>query len=52
MDRVVDLYRHLMTSVAVPAVLVRLDMSMDRGRRVYEEAMALRREEDGVGATG
>jgi hypothetical protein len=41
MERVVDLYRHLMTSMAVPAVLVRLDMAMDRGRRVHEEALAL-----------
>jgi AcrR family transcriptional regulator len=40
MERVVDLYRHLMTSIAVPAVLVRLDMAMDRGRRVHEEALA------------
>lgn len=43
-ERVVDLYRHLMTCIAVPAVLVRLDMSLDRGRRVHEEVLELRRE--------
>ncbi|MEV4863670.1 ScbR family autoregulator-binding transcription factor [Streptomyces ossamyceticus] len=41
-DRVMDLYRHLMTSIAVPAVLVRLDFSPDRGERVYEAALKLR----------
>ncbi|MGW0996896.1 ScbR family autoregulator-binding transcription factor [Streptomyces sp. NPDC002520] len=45
MERVVDLYRHLMTSIAVPAVLVRLDMAMDRGRRVHEEALGRGTEE-------
>ncbi|MFB6556128.1 ScbR family autoregulator-binding transcription factor [Streptomyces sp. NPDC056405] len=44
MDRVADIERHLMSSVAVPAVLVRLDMGADRGARVYERAMELRRQ--------
>ncbi len=52
MERVVDLYRHLMTSIAVPAVLVRLDMSLDRGRRVYEEAMEMSREPEEAPAVG
>ncbi|MDO0929276.1 ScbR family autoregulator-binding transcription factor [Streptomyces sp. TG1A-8] len=52
MERVVDLYRHLMTSIAVPAVLVRLDMSPDRGLRVYEEAMTLRRDAAQARAAG
>ncbi|WP_333776022.1 ScbR family autoregulator-binding transcription factor [Streptomyces sp. IBSBF 3136] len=51
-ERVVDLYRHLMTSIAVPAVLVRLDMSVDRGRRVYEEAMELRLDPEEAPAAG
>ncbi|MFS8200543.1 ScbR family autoregulator-binding transcription factor [Streptomyces sp. CWNU-52B] len=41
-ERVADLYRHLMPSVAVPGVLVRLDFSPERAARVYEEAMRLR----------
>ncbi|MET7288042.1 ScbR family autoregulator-binding transcription factor [Streptomyces sp. NPDC005573] len=52
MDRVADLYQHLMTSVAVPAVLVRLDISPDRGRRVYDEAVALSRESQEMPAAG
>ncbi|MYQ44026.1 TetR family transcriptional regulator [Streptomyces sp. SID4985] len=52
MERVVDLYRHLMTSIAVPAVLVRLDMGLDRGARVHAEALALRREAEEPGVTG
>ncbi|MEU6577647.1 ScbR family autoregulator-binding transcription factor [Streptomyces sp. NPDC046805] len=42
-ERVADIERHVMASIAVPAVLVRLDMAPDRGARVYEEAMRLRR---------
>lgn len=38
-ERVADLYRHLMPSVAVPAVLVRLDFSPERGLKVYEAAV-------------
>ncbi|MET7700474.1 MULTISPECIES: ScbR family autoregulator-binding transcription factor [unclassified Streptomyces] len=41
MDRLAQLEQHLMASVAVPAVLVRLDMNPDRGMRVYEAAMKL-----------
>lgn len=41
-ERVVDLYRHLMPSVATPSVLVRLDFSPDRGARIYASAMELR----------
>ncbi|MEU1403239.1 ScbR family autoregulator-binding transcription factor [Streptomyces sp. NPDC005728] len=52
MERVVDLYRHLMSSIAVPAVLVRLDMSPERGERVYAEAMELRREPEKAPAAG
>ncbi|WP_250402132.1 ScbR family autoregulator-binding transcription factor [Streptomyces cellostaticus] len=52
MERVVDLYRHLMAGIAVPAVLVRLDMSLDRGRRVHEEVMELRGEPQEAPAAG
>jgi len=41
MDRMSHLEQHLMASVAVPAVLVRLDMRPERGMRVYEAAMKL-----------
>ncbi|QLH21230.1 ScbR family autoregulator-binding transcription factor [Streptomyces sp. Rer75] len=44
-ERVADLYRHLMPSIAVPGVLVRMDFSPERGPRVYEAAM--RRRESG-----
>ncbi|MEU6098345.1 ScbR family autoregulator-binding transcription factor [Streptomyces sp. NPDC047079] len=44
-ERVADLYRHLMPSVAVPGVLVRLDFSPDRGPKVYEAAMRQRQSE-------
>ncbi|GAA3059714.1 ScbR family autoregulator-binding transcription factor [Streptomyces glomeratus] len=50
-ERVADLYRHLMPSVAVPGVLVRLDFSPDRGPKVYEAAMRQRHSE-AVGAEG
>lgn len=43
-ERIADLYQHLMSSIAVPAVLVRLDMAPDRGARVYEAAIKLRQE--------
>jgi AcrR family transcriptional regulator len=42
LDRMSQLEQHLMASVAVPAVLVRLDMRPDRGMRVYEAAMKLK----------
>ena len=38
-DRVIDLYRLVMPSIAVPAVLVRLDFSASRGRQIYEKTM-------------
>lgn len=41
-ERTADLQRHLMAGVAVPAVLVQLDLTADRGARVYEEALRLR----------
>ncbi|WP_055490640.1 ScbR family autoregulator-binding transcription factor [Streptomyces sp. TP-A0356] len=44
-ERVADLYRYLMPSVAVPGVLVRLDFSPERGRKVYEAALSLRQRE-------
>ncbi|WP_331721454.1 ScbR family autoregulator-binding transcription factor [Streptomyces sp. NBC_00212] len=47
-ERVSDLYRTLMTAVAVPGVLVQLDFRPERGAQVYEEAMALRH---GAGAS-
>ena len=44
-ERVADLYRFLMPSVAVPGILVRLDFSPERGPKVFEAAMRLREEE-------
>ncbi|MEV0219207.1 ScbR family autoregulator-binding transcription factor [Streptomyces sp. NPDC050704] len=41
-ERVADLYRYLMPSIAVPGVLVRLDFSPERAARVYAEALNLR----------
>lgn len=41
-ERVTDLMRSLITAVAVPGVLVRLDFTSDRAERVYEEALRLR----------
>ncbi|MFG2636418.1 ScbR family autoregulator-binding transcription factor [Streptomyces sp. NPDC048362] len=41
-ERVSDLYRHLLASIAVPAVLTQLDTAADRGARVYEAAVRLR----------
>ncbi|MFF3287102.1 ScbR family autoregulator-binding transcription factor [Streptomyces sp. NPDC003023] len=38
-ERVADLYRFLMTAIAVPGVLVRLDFSAQRGVHAYEEAL-------------
>lgn len=38
-ERVADIERHLMSSIAVPAVLVQLDMAPDRAARVHEELM-------------
>ncbi|MFE9258463.1 ScbR family autoregulator-binding transcription factor [Streptomyces sp. NPDC006879] len=38
--RLVVLMQHVMSSVAVPAVLARLDLTDDRGERLYAEVMA------------
>ncbi|MGR8006932.1 ScbR family autoregulator-binding transcription factor [Streptomyces hypolithicus] len=38
-ERVADLYRHLLPSIAVPAVLVRMDFSPERGASVHEAAV-------------
>jgi len=38
MERVVELLKHLMASMAAPAVLVELEISEDRAKRVLEEA--------------
>ncbi|MFG2603388.1 ScbR family autoregulator-binding transcription factor [Streptomyces sp. NPDC048514] len=43
-ERVADLQRHLMASIAVPAVLMQLDTAADRGARVYKAALKLREE--------
>ncbi|NEC52129.1 TetR/AcrR family transcriptional regulator [Actinospica acidiphila] len=47
-ERVADLQRHLMAGVAVPAVLVQLDFSPERGARAYEEAAKVKREAEPV----
>lgn len=39
-ERTADLYRHLMSTIAVPSVLVRLEIVPERAARVYEEARA------------
>ncbi|MGW6703875.1 ScbR family autoregulator-binding transcription factor [Streptomyces sp. NPDC054956] len=41
-DRVTDLMRTLLTAIAMPGVLVRLDFAPDRAERVYEAAIKLR----------
>ncbi|MEW2403435.1 ScbR family autoregulator-binding transcription factor [Streptomyces sp. NPDC046862] len=51
-ERVADLYRHLMPSVAVPGILVRLDFSPQRGPQVYEEAVRQRELEAAVAGAG
>ncbi|MER5546379.1 ScbR family autoregulator-binding transcription factor [Streptomyces sp. NPDC001118] len=50
-ERVSDLQRHLMAGVAVPAVLVQLDLAADRGARVYEAALRRREEDAAPGKT-
>jgi AcrR family transcriptional regulator len=47
-ERVASVERHLMSSIAVPAVLIQLDMAPDRGARVYEQAMKLRQEAEAL----
>ncbi|QIJ65223.1 ScbR family autoregulator-binding transcription factor [Streptomyces sp. JB150] len=44
-ERVTDLMLSLLTAIAVPGVLVRLDVAPDRAERVYEEALRLRDDE-------
>jgi hypothetical protein len=46
---VADLYRHLMPSIAVPGVLVRLDFTPERAARIHREAMELREAEAAEG---
>lgn len=43
-ERVTDLMRTLLTAIATPGVLVRLDFAADRAERVYEAAVKLRDE--------
>ncbi|MBB5932458.1 ScbR family autoregulator-binding transcription factor [Streptomyces echinatus] len=38
-ERMTDVQKHLMATLAAPGVLVRLDFGPDRGARVYEAAM-------------
>lgn len=52
LDRVADLYRHLMPAIAVAGVLMRLDFSPQRGEQAYETAMRLRRERAESGSAG
>lgn len=42
-ERVVDLYRHLLPSIAVPGVLVQMDFQAGRGAQVHAAAVELRR---------
>jgi hypothetical protein len=46
LDRVSDLMRHLLPSVAQPWVIASLHMSASRGGEVYEEAVKLTREHE------
>ncbi|MEU2084762.1 ScbR family autoregulator-binding transcription factor [Streptomyces albus] len=43
--RMADLYSYLMSAIAVPGVLVRLDIQPDRGERVHKEAVRLNEEQ-------
>ncbi|MFF0444960.1 ScbR family autoregulator-binding transcription factor [Streptomyces sp. NPDC004609] len=49
-ERISALYRGLMPSIAVPAVLARLDFSPERGVAVYEESMKLREQRSAASA--
>ncbi|SOB78911.1 ScbR family autoregulator-binding transcription factor [Streptomyces sp. 1331.2] len=49
--RIAVLYRHLMPSIAVPGVLVTLDLGADRGSRVAAELAAVR-DAEAAGAGG
>jgi AcrR family transcriptional regulator len=44
-ERVAELYRYLLTAVAVPGVLIRVDFAPERAAKVYEEAVRARREQ-------
>ncbi|MER5885446.1 ScbR family autoregulator-binding transcription factor [Streptomyces sp. NPDC001941] len=48
MERVAELYEYLITAVATPAVLVRLDFSPQRGKQTYEIVKAYREEREGA----
>ncbi|MGW1726770.1 ScbR family autoregulator-binding transcription factor, partial [Streptomyces sp. NPDC002306] len=39
LERVSDLYRHLMATIAVPGVLIRLEFTPQRAQQVYEAAI-------------
>ncbi|MFH8795997.1 ScbR family autoregulator-binding transcription factor [Streptomyces sp. NPDC017941] len=45
-ERVLDFYSYLMSAIASPAVLARLDFSLQRGEWVYEEAMRRHQEQE------
>jgi AcrR family transcriptional regulator len=47
-ERVADLQCHLMSSIALPAVLLRLEISADRAARVYQEAVEARESAPGA----
>jgi AcrR family transcriptional regulator len=49
-ERVIDLYRHVLPAIAVPAVLSQMDFSSDRAERVFKEAIELRREKEAAAA--
>jgi hypothetical protein len=50
-ERVTDLMRNLITAIAVPGVLVRLDFAPDRAERVYAEALRLRDQQQPAAAS-
>ncbi|MFI5802002.1 ScbR family autoregulator-binding transcription factor [Streptomyces sp. NPDC051561] len=45
-ERVAELHQHLMTAIAVPSVLVRLDFAPERAERVHEAAVRRRAERE------
>ena len=52
LDRVSDLMRHLLPSVAQPSVIASLHMSASRGAEVYQEALQLTKEHETAAAPG
>ncbi|MFI8827739.1 ScbR family autoregulator-binding transcription factor [Streptomyces sp. NPDC053431] len=50
-DRVADLMRTLLSAIAVPGVLVRLDFEPSRAERAYEEALRARNGDTAVAST-